>query len=125
MNKSEYPGMQLAREYLDRIKSVRKMPPPARGLQVEESKILSLLGLTDEELDRKIKTRSGNRSLKDEKLRVIRTIIGVLHQVGGGILKNTKDKYLVPEEILNAPELFRERYQENYRQFYDGEEPII
>ena len=125
MDRSEYQGMQLAPEYLDRLRSSKKIPPPAKGLQVEEFKILFLLGLTDDELDRKIKIIDGNRRLREEKPRVIRTLISVLHQFGGGILKNTKDKYLVPEELLHAPDLFRERYQENYRRFYNDKEPII
>ena len=96
MDQSEYRGIQLAPDYLDRIKSSKARPLQAKGTIVSELRLLSILGLTDDELQKKISLhykKSGDaRSFEEEKPRIIRTIIGVLHQAEGGILKDTREE---------------------------------
>ena len=129
MDNTEYRETQLASDYVNRRKFVSARPPQPEGVQVDEQRILTMLGLTYEQLRAKIEThnsRSGeNRSTNEEKSRVVRTIIGVLHSAGGGMVRGTKDKYLMPEFLIDNKELFVTKYCSDYRQFYRGDEPII
>ena len=98
-------------------------------MEVREEEILSVLGLTNKELMEKITIHDINnkdiRDFEEEQRRVIRTIIGILHENGGEIIHNTKDEYLVPRYIFNNPNMFIGKYRENYKAYYKGEEPII
>ena len=129
MGLQDYTVINVDKDFLDRLKPCASSNVRPVGLQVSERRILSILGLSDDELQEKINAnlemRGDNRDFVEEKSRVIRTVIGVLRSFGGGILKDSRNQYLISETLLNDPDLFVMKYRENYIAFYRGERPII
>lgn len=96
----------------------------AKCTVVEERKLLDELGISDGEIRGDVHRTLGhgprsedalNKIVEMEKARRNKCLIRMLNSIGGGIERNTDDKFMVPNDAYSNIEDLRQAYRETYR----------